>query len=179
MLRYNRGQHSFKANMLMRLRWVVFQAIILAVVSFSALYYIITTIWPDTSTLLSLPLILVFLLLFVGLSSVTVPVTAYLNYRFAKAGWRDRDRSRLLRQGIWVGLLGVVLAYLQLIRALNLMIGFFVLAAFVLIELFFLTREEPQPAPASEQPPVATDTTQPTTDTGQLITDNGQRSNDN
>lgn len=135
----------------MRLRWLVLLATLLAVISFAALYYIVTTIWPDPSTLLSVPLILFFLLMFVGLTSATVPATAYLNYRFAKTGWRDRDRSRLLRQGIWVGLLGVVLAYLQLIRALNLMIAFFVLAAFVLIELFFLTREEPQQITNNEQ----------------------------
>ncbi len=141
----------------MRMRWLVLLATLLSVTSFSILYYLVTTIWPDPNTLLSAPLILFFLLLFVGLTSATVPVSAYLNYRFAKTGWRDRDPSRLLRQGVWVGLFGVVLAYLQLVRALNLMIGFFVLAAFVLIELFFLTREEPQPATTGEQPQVTND----------------------
>ena len=129
----------------MRLRWVVLLAMTLAGVSFATLYYIVITIWPDPNTLLSTPLLLFFALMFVGLTSATVPASVYLNYRFAKTGWRDRDRSRLLRQGIWVGLFGVVLAYLQLIRSLNFMIGFFLLAAFVLIELFFLTREPDRP----------------------------------
>jgi hypothetical protein len=79
--------------------------------------------------------------MFLGLSSVTIPVSAYLNHRFARRGWSERDKTRLIRQGAWVGLFGVLLAYLQLIRALNWTIAIVLAGVFVLIEVFFLTRE--------------------------------------
>jgi hypothetical protein len=53
-------------------------------------------------------------LLFLGLMTLTViaaaiPLFAYFNYRFARPGWLERDRFRLLRQGAWVGGLGLLL----------------------------------------------------------------------
>jgi uncharacterized membrane protein len=125
----------------MYLKWSILLSIGLAGVSFAALYYLVVNVWPDPNSLLGTPQLLFFIFVFVGLTSFTVPATAYLNYRFAKPGWLERDRTRLIRQGVWVGLFGVIVAYLQLIRALSLMITLFLLAAFVLIELFFLTRE--------------------------------------
>ena len=125
----------------MQLRWWVLLSLGLAAFSFAALYYLVLNVWPTPKALLAVPQLLFFIFVFVGLSSATVPATAYLNYRFAKPDWLERDRTRLIRQGAWVGLFGVILAYLQLIRALNVMIAFFLLAAFVIIELLFLTRE--------------------------------------
>ena len=70
-----------------------------------------------------------------------MPVVVYLDYRFAKPAWLQQDKSRLLRQGSWVGFLGVLLAYLQLIRAVNWTIAAVLICVFILIELFFITRE--------------------------------------
>ncbi len=125
----------------MRLRWWVLLSSLLAFVSFLLLRYVITHIWPNSESVFALPQVLVLLLMFVGLSSGAMPVTAYLNYRFATPGWIERDKNRLLRQGTWVGALGIVLAYLQLIRALNWTIAAVLICVFVLIEIFFLTRE--------------------------------------
>ena len=125
----------------MRLQWWVLGSLILALCSLLSLRYIITTIWPNLDAVFAGPQLLFLLLLFVTLSAGSVPITAYLNYRFARPGWLERDKPRLLRQGTWVGVVGVVMAYLQLIRALNWTITAVLICVFILIEVFFLTRE--------------------------------------
>ena len=125
----------------MRLRWWILLSIPSAGLSFFGLYLIYTRIEPNPNVILAGPQLLFLLFMFLGLGAGAVPVTAYMNYRFAKSGWIERDKTRLLREGVWVGLLGVLLAYLQLIRALNWTIGLVLASVFILIELFFLTRE--------------------------------------
>ena len=125
----------------MRLRWWVILSFFLAIFSYAAFFYFITHIWPDFNSIFALPQLILFALLFVSFGATAVPVFTYLNYRFAAPGWLQRDKTRLVRQGSWVGLLGVVLAYLQLIRALNWVSAMVLAAVFILIELFFLTRE--------------------------------------
>jgi len=130
-----------RAFYFMRLRWWVFLSALVAVLSYGLLGYVVTRIWPAPNALVALPQLLLFTALFVALSATSLPVFAYLNYRFAKPGWLQRDRIRLLRQGVWVGFWGISLAYLQLARALTVLIALVLLIAFILIELFFLTRE--------------------------------------
>lgn len=125
----------------MRLRWWVFLSTIVAVLSFGALYYVVTHFWPHPEQIFALPQLLFLALWMVLLMSSAISVSAYANYRFAKPGWLQRDKVRLLRQGGWVGLLGGVLAYLQLVRALTPIVGLVLVVAFFLVELFFLTRE--------------------------------------
>lgn len=125
----------------MRLRWWLLLSIGLAGGSFLLLYYLYTTIEPNPNVILAGPQLLFLLLTFFALSASTVPVMAYMNYRFAEPGWINRDKTRLMRQGIWVGLFGVIVTYLQLIRALNWTITLVLACVFILIELFFLTRE--------------------------------------
>ena len=76
-----------------------------------------------------------------GVGAGTIPIALYLNQRFAKPGWLERDALRVERQGAWVGMFGAVVAYLQLIRALTLTIALVLAGVIVLIEMFFLTRE--------------------------------------
>lgn len=125
----------------MRQRWWIVISIAVAGLSGLALYYLITNVWPDPNQVVAIPQLLFLLFVFLGLSASVVPITAYLNHRFAKPDWYQRDRARLARQGAWVGLFGVVLAYLQLIRALNWTIAAVLAGVFSLIETFFLTRE--------------------------------------
>lgn len=143
-LRYNystTSPYSKRRTIMMSLKRWVLLSIIIAVASFTGLYYILTQVWPDQTTLFAQPQLLMLSMMFMGLTSATVPVTAYLNYRFAKGNWRERDKARLLRQGAWVGLSGVLLAYIQLVRALNWAVAIVLVGVFILIELFFLTRE--------------------------------------
>jgi hypothetical protein len=125
----------------MRQRWWILISIIIAAISFLSLYYIVNYRWPNPQTVFAKPQILFLAFMFLGLAAGSVPVTAYLNHRFAGPGWRERDKIRLARQGAWVGLFGVILAYLQLIRALNWTIALVLVGVFVFIEMFFLTRE--------------------------------------
>jgi hypothetical protein len=101
----------------------------------------INRLCPDPDTSFAKPLLLFLTFMFLGLSAGTVSVSAYLNHRFAKPGWFERDKIRLVRQGVWVGLFGVLLAYIQVIRALNWTITAVLVGVFILVETFFLTRE--------------------------------------
>jgi hypothetical protein len=122
-------------------KWWVIGSIVISICSIGALYYIVAYIWPVPETSLARPQLLFLLFMFLSLGAGSVPITAYLNQRFAKSGWFERDRSRLVRQGIWFGLFGILLAYLQLIRALTWTIVIVLAGVFVLIEMFFITRE--------------------------------------
>ena len=125
----------------MRLRWWVFLSMILSGLSFFLWYYVLTNYWPVPHTVIARPQMLFFTFMFLGLTTGTIPFTAYMNHRFAKPDWRQRDRIRLLRQGAWVGLLGILLAYLQLLRALNWAIALVLMAVLIIIEAFLLTRD--------------------------------------
>jgi hypothetical protein len=126
---------------IMRQRWWVLISIVVAALSIISLYYVVNNLWPNPNTIFAKPQLLLLVFMFLGLCAGTVPVTAYLNHRFAKPGWLQRDKIRLVRQGTWVGFFGVLLVYLQLIRALSLTIVMVMAGVFILIEVFFLTRE--------------------------------------
>ena len=125
----------------MRPKWWVIISIVVAGVSFYSLNYVVNNIWPTPQRIVSQPHLLFLTFTFLGLSASTVPISAFFNQRFAKEGWFDRDKTRLVRQGVWVGLFGVVLLYLQLLRALNWTIVLVLAGVFILIEIFLLTRE--------------------------------------
>jgi hypothetical protein len=112
-----------------------------AVLSFFGIRYLINHLWPDPDTIFARPQLLLLTFMFVGLSAGSVPFGVYLNNRFSKPGWLERDKIRLLRQGAWVGLFGILVVYLQLIKALNWTILAVLIGVFALIETFFLTRE--------------------------------------
>lgn len=124
----------------MRPRWWVLFALIVAGLSLAALYYIRNNLWPNPETLLAQPQLLFLTFLFLSLAALTIPFSAFFNHRFARPDWPERDKTRLIRQGTWVGLAGILLAYLQLIRALNWTIAAVLIGVFILIETFFVTR---------------------------------------
>ncbi len=125
----------------MRLKWWVVGSIVIAGASFASLYYIFNNLWPDPKTIFARAQILFFTAAFLGLSAATIPIAAFLNQRFANDGWLERDRTRLARQGAWVGLFGLIILYLQLYRALNWTNTLVLGGVFILIEIFFLTRD--------------------------------------
>lgn len=121
-------------------RWIG-GAIAVALISYASLYYLVFYVWTDPWIVMAWPQPFFLLLLFLALGSTVIPVAAYLNQRFARPDWLEHDNLRLLRQGGWVGLWAVVLAYLQLIRALNWTIALVLTGVLVLVEAFFITRE--------------------------------------
>lgn len=108
--------------------------------SLAALYYIVTNLWPHPETIFAQPQLLFLTFLFLSLATLTVPISAFFNHRLAKPNWPERDKTRLARQAVWVGLVGILLAYLQLIRALNWTVALVLIGVFILIEAFFITR---------------------------------------
>ncbi|MBN1217628.1 MAG: hypothetical protein JXM69_01770 [Anaerolineae bacterium] len=125
----------------MHQKWWILGSVILAILSFFCLRYVVQTFWPDPEVNFARSQLLLFALMFLGVGASSVPVTVFLNNRFSKPDWLERDRIRLIRQGVWVGLATVLLAYLQLIRTLSWVVAIVVVGVFALIETFFLTRE--------------------------------------
>ena len=125
----------------MRKRWWIVSSLIVAIISFSSLYYIIKNLWPNPETIFARPQLLLFAFIFLGVGSCSVPVAVYLNHRFSKPNWLERDKTRLVRQGAWVGAFLVILTYLQLTKTFNLTIAAVLAGVFILIETFLLTRE--------------------------------------
>jgi len=118
------------------LRWWIFSATTIAVTGAAGLLFVLTLLHPSPMTK---PLLLI--LLFITYGAGAVPVSAYLNQRFANRKWFQQDPNRLVRHGVETGLLIVILAYLQLIRALDWTIAAVLAGVFILMETFFLTRQ--------------------------------------
>ena len=119
-----------------RLRWWVVIGLLMAGLGGTGLWLVVTRVWPDPLTELA------FLgLLAVTLAGLAIPVSAYLNRRFARRGWQAQDPRRLLRQGAWVGLLGALYGWLKKEDALNWTIAAVIAGVFALLEVFFLTRD--------------------------------------
>jgi len=119
-----------------RLGWWALIGMLLAGLAGSGLWLVVTGVWPDSATE-----VLAVVLLGVTVGSLTIPLAALLNQRFARRGWRKQDPRRLLRQGIWVGLLAALYAWLQKEGALNWTIAAVIAGVFALMEVFFLTRD--------------------------------------
>jgi len=85
--------------------------------------------------------ILFFAALFCAVTTTVMPAVAYLNARFGRVVERRVYQARFLRQSIWVGLYIGINAWLQMERVLNLMLALVLIAAFVLVETFLITRE--------------------------------------
>jgi hypothetical protein len=105
--------------------------------------------WLGLWTLVQLPVtgptrVLFFVLLLTGITSTTMPPIAYLNARFGRFRNQRTFRARFIRQSIWLGLLIVVLGWLQMRRILSTTLAMILTAVFALIETFILTREHPQ-----------------------------------
>jgi len=138
-------------------KWWLLISILVAGGSFLLMFYMLYNVCPSYDTSITTPqgerlcliqdnryawpLVLLLTLIFLGTGAITIPIAMYLNYRFAKSGWFEQDKTRLARQGGWVGLWCVSLAYLQLMRSLNWAIAVGLVGIFILLEAFLLMRE--------------------------------------
>jgi hypothetical protein len=121
----------------MRLHWWAILGLLVAGLGGTGLWLMITRVWPGPA----IELVLLGLL-GVTLGGLTIPLFAYLNYRFARPSWRSQDPRRLLRQGAWVGLIGALYGWLQKEDAFNWTIAAVIAGVFALLEAFFLTRDQ-------------------------------------
>jgi hypothetical protein len=116
-------------------RLLVAGGVIVALLAWGGLGYLIFTRPP------TLPWRIAFLgLLLVGSGASGVPVTLYLNQRFATLR-RGRDRVRALRQSLWISGFVVLCAWLQMERNLTWAAALVFLGVFALLELLCAGRE--------------------------------------
>ena len=87
--------------------------------------------------------VLFYVVLFVAVTSTVTPAVAYLNARFGRLDEQRTYRARFVRESVWVGLCMVLIAWLQMQRVLSLLVALIVIAVFVLVETFLITRESP------------------------------------
>jgi hypothetical protein len=81
-----------------------------------------------------------FFLWFLALTGIALPVVAYLNRRFASNP--PAGEGVLIRQAIWVGIYGGLMAWLQQGRILNIAIGFFLAVGLILVEILIRIGEK-------------------------------------
>ena len=90
-----------------------------------------------------------------GLTSLALPATWFLNLRFPSDP--PVNSAVIVRQAIWVGVYGVVLVWLQQARLVTPWIGLGLALGLVAIEYLVRMREkarwQPKPVPDKQQPP--------------------------
>ncbi len=109
----------------------------MAGVGWVGLYALISTSAP-----LAFPRWLFFILLYMAVTSTAMPFIWYLNNRFSQ--FYPVTGGILLRQGMWCGLFAVTAGWLQMTRALNGPIAFFLALSMIVIETFLRLRERGQ-----------------------------------
>jgi hypothetical protein len=116
-------------------RKVVFTGLILSTIGWAGLVALILFTRPTLG-----PRWLFFFLFVLALSGTALPIVAFLNRRFPSRP--PADGNIVLRQAIWVGIYGSLLAWLQLGRVLNLALIVFLAGGFVLIEFLLRLSEK-------------------------------------
>jgi hypothetical protein len=112
-------------------------AVIIMIVSWSALYQLIMTTLPRIGG----ELWLFFLLLQMAVTSTAVPIVQYLNIRLTPVDAEVPPSGVIVRQSIWIGLFVLVCAWLQIPRSLSWPLVLFLATVFIVIEIFLRSRE--------------------------------------
>jgi len=89
------------------------------------------TLWPRWAFYFSLTM---------ALCGTSIPIMAFLNYRFA--GHQEVNPKTIIRESLWVGLYGDLLLWLQLGRILNSGIALFIAAGILIVEFILRYREK-------------------------------------
>jgi hypothetical protein len=117
-------------------RWMLY-VVSAAIIAWAAWWSVIQLPINDVTKTLFLALF------FVAIVCTTMPALAYLNARFGQFEASRVYRVRFIRQSVMVGAFVVLLAWLQMQRVLGTSLALILLAVFVLIETFLITRESP------------------------------------
>jgi len=115
---------------------VLIAAVLMIIVGWGGLYYLVTTEIPRVG-----PRWVFFALLFTAVAGTVMPIFRYLNVRFTPPDRPLPPGGVIVRQSVWVGLWVVSCAWLLIPRALTIPIAFFLVLAFVVIEVFLRSRE--------------------------------------
>jgi hypothetical protein len=119
------------------IRPFLFIGLLLSLFGWAGLVYVIMYTLPTLG-----PRWLFFFFLVMGMSGTSMPVIAFLHLRFP-ADPPSAPRV-VVRQAIWVGIYGGLLAWLQLGRVLDTARAVFLAAGFILIEILLRLRERSQ-----------------------------------
>lgn len=127
---------------------VLISGILLAVIGWAGLAAIFIFTLPNLG-----PRWLFFFLGLLAFSGTALPIVYFLNRRFPSTP--PVDSSIIIRQALWLGIYFDLLAWLQLGRVLNLMLGIFLAAGFILVEFLLRLRERARfkPPEASAEAP--------------------------
>jgi hypothetical protein len=117
-------------------RWIPY-AVFVATVAWVGLWSVVRLTAPSTTKGLF------FFLLFIAVTSTVMPPIAYLNARFGQHRNKRTYRVRFVRQSIWCSAFVLVIAWLQMQRVLSVTLALILMAVFILIETFLITREMP------------------------------------
>ena len=123
---------------------VLITGLLLAAVGWAGVAYIVLMMDPEL-----MPRWMFFFLIFLGVSGVALPLSAYLNRRFASNP--PAGEGVLVRQATWTGIYACLLVWLQQGRILNLALIIFLAVGFILIEIFLRTGERARWKPKESQ----------------------------
>lgn len=112
----------------------IFTGLSLAVIGWGGLVYLFFFTLPTLG-----PRWLFFFFLMLALTGSALPIVAFLNRRFQLPS--QIDAGVIIRQSIWVGIYGNLLAWFQLGRILTMALVLFLAVGFVLIEFLLRLRE--------------------------------------
>lgn len=112
-------------------------AVLLMLAGWGGLYYLVTTSLPRIGG----ELWLFFMLLQIAITGTALPIVRFFNVRFTSIDDDVPPSGVIVRQSVWVGLVIVTCAWLQIPRALTPALAAFVMLVVVGIELFLRSRE--------------------------------------
>lgn len=118
--------------------------LVLSIVGWSGIFFLFQYTLPTLG-----PRWLFFFLFMLALSGMALPIVAYLHRRFPTEP--PTNGGTVLRQAIWVGVYGNILAWLQLGRVLNLALVIFLAVGFLAIEFLMRMREQSRWKPGDER----------------------------
>lgn len=116
---------------------VLLSAGIMFLVGWGGLFLLMTTRPPRLGAEL-------WLFFFLGLIAVTgtvLPFVRYIHMRLTPAHVEPLPGGIIVRQSVWIGLYGVIVAWMQVLRVLTPASAFFLATLFIIIEAFLRSRE--------------------------------------
>lgn len=112
-------------------------ALLMAIVGWGGLFQLVNNTLPRIGG----ELWLFFALLQIAIIGTALPIVRYLNVRFTPFYAPVPPSGVIVRQSVWIGLFVVTCAWLQIPDALSLPLAIFIALVFIVVEVFFRTRE--------------------------------------
>ena len=126
------------------IRSYIFTGLLFASLGWAGLAFLVLFTLPTLG-----PRWLFFFFLMVALSGTSLPIIAFLHRRFPTDP--PANSSAILRQSIWIGVYGSLLAWLKLGRVLSISLIFFLAIGFMITETLIRMRERSHWKPGEEE----------------------------